>query len=182
MELNYSSQIGVLRGLLISSREMYFPTIDKFILSEVANGAIDYIGGEANKIKHADNLNFLGDFENKLWKHYSEEMQKHGENLSADLKQVLGSLIKPTRESNSPPEKGGSNQTDLYVLWKNPLGGICPVFGRSTFSLPYSEIVYGQNFLQTLDDGARKSIVNIGEKMKKFIQEDIIYIRNNYQW
>jgi hypothetical protein len=184
---------------LSTTEENYvFPTIEQFVLSELVNGTIAYVRGRAGEVTYQKTGEVGVVYEDLLWKYYEREMSTprlneiHAPERSAQpqrnifpgLKKIIDELVEYRWV-----DPGGNDkpypQTKLYEHFKGFAGldGICPVRNRSTFELPHGTVMHiERQVLPFLSPEWRGDIEGIAKEMRKFIDEDLKYIRKSYQW
>jgi hypothetical protein len=164
----------VLGSLLVSSMEgdkIIFPSIKEFILSEVVNGTISYIGGNSGKVVYREDGMFESGFEEKLWKYFLEELKGNTKRINQKIRDSLERLCSPHQDRHS-------FDTELYSISKEILFG-----GRSSASLPYSVVKQVQEkTLPSFSKTQRRDIEGIGKAMRPEIEEDLVYIHKKYSW
>ena len=178
---------GILKSLLYyGSKENNFklPTIEDFILSEVANGTIDHLTGNGGKIKYKDSsIDGSFSFVHPLWEYFRDEIKASKKKIDPRVKNAIIKMVHYRRIDPSGPDRPYPN-TELYDYFKSPWGvGFCHVTMRSTFSLSYEVINDIENkFLPLLSEPERRDIEGIGKCLKKYIHEDLEYIKKQYHW
>ena len=159
------------------------PTIEEFILSEIVNGAIDYLGGEAGEITYAKEKHIGNSYESKLYAYYHKEIRDAQRKLDVDIGTAMDKLVEAVWHYSPPDDP--YYDTDLYLQFMGfaGVGGICPVLMESTFSLPYELVSkVRKEIMPTFSESEKRDITGIGKAMRKYIEEDLEYIREHYQW
>lgn len=183
----WSYRRHLLEAFLVSSvseDSFRFPTIEEFILSELVNGTIEYIGGNAGNIDYQKFTYNRNDFEKELCNYFETEMSAHSKGkLNSDIREAIVELcghyyVNPTGPDSPYPE------TELYTHFKGFCGGgICPVITQSSFSLSQDIIANVQkNVLPRFSDSEQKDIVGIGKSMRPYIDRDLEHIKETYLW
>jgi hypothetical protein len=169
-----------LEAVLVSSMtedNHRLPTIAEFILGELVNGIMTYIGEKEPKMSY---LNFKGTygFENKIFAYIVDKSQLIGEKLDPKIKKIIDEItfvriVHPYPDDAYPV-------CSLYNIFK---GRICHVFNKSTFSLPYDAVIRTRKeTIPSLSETERKDVIEIGQAMRPFIEQDLEYIKKNYRW
>jgi len=165
-EYNYKKHF--LEAVLVSSisdENSWIPTKKEYILSELINGTIDYIGGQAGKITY-NNSRFTDDsdiFELNMHKYLMKNIRSHKNmELGLNIEKVLKNLC----SSNSVTE----HDVELYDFFRE----ICPVQGPSIFSPSYETVLrVRKEILPSLSLQERANIQGIGYKMRQFMDQDM---------
>ena len=176
-----------LEALLVSSlseNNFRLPTIEEFILSEVVNGTIEYVGGDAGQVDYQGSRLDRSTFEGRLHKYFESEMEAHSKGkLNPKIREAINKLcgcyyVDPTGPDRPYPH------TELYDHFRGPFGGgICQVIGRSTFSLPHDTFIKVQEkVLSSLSSPEKKNIIGIGKAMRKYVNRDLEFIGKTYNW
>lgn len=180
-ELNARGRL--LEALLVTAGTR-LPTIKDFILSEVVNGAIAAVGGEAGKVTYKDCRLVSEGFEHDLWDYFTEEMQLHAEHkITPAVRTALEKMCEP-HSVHCPPDRPYPT-TELYTFFRGtPLGGgICHVRGQSIFSFPYDVVMrVRESIIPALPEARRKDVLAIGTAMQPFVADDLAFIRQTYHW
>jgi len=181
-EMRYRDRI--LEALLVSSiteDNSRLPTIQEYILSEVVNGTIDYAGGNAGKINYQKFRHDRNKYENELIKYFKEEMSETKGEMSPKIRESIQKMT--DCHWVYVPEPGDNYPTcELYGCFRG-FGGICPVTFHSSFSLPLELVVRVQKeVLPSLSKDERRDVKGIGKAMRKYINDDLEYIREHYHW
>ena len=167
-----------------TDKSFRIPTIEEFVLSEVVNGTIDYFGGKAGKVTYQKMRNG-NSFERALFEYFEKELKSHSKGkLNPHIRESIRKLCKPYSVNPTGPDRPYL-QTELYVHFSGkPFGGgVCPVNMRSTFSLPQETVVkVEKEVLPKLSNPERRDVEGIGKAMRKFIDNDLGFIRERYHW
>jgi hypothetical protein len=170
----------VLKALLVAAAPNgnRLPTIEEFILSEVVNGTIDYVNKKAGEITYVNERmkSDLNSYESKLYAYYHKEIRDTKRKLDANIGKTIDKLVKAVWHHPYPDDP--YCDTDLYAHFN----GFASV-GQSTFSLPYelvSEV--RKEIMPTFSESEKRDITGIGKAMRKYVKEDLEYIREHYQW
>ena len=177
----------ILKTLLVSSTIINeeivgLPTIKQFILSEIINGTIEYVGGDAGQITYTQQKkdpNFSNDlFADRICKHFEEEIKNYGMGLDPNIRKAITKLVK-----YSPPQITGPELSEPYIPLYSLFYELHPPLTTSTWSLPYETVrKVKDQILPFLFDSERRDINGIANCMRKYIQEDLTYIREHYHW
>jgi len=172
---------GLLEAILVSStnkRQYHFPTIEKFIFDEVIRATLDYVSDkecnfERERIR----------FEKKMYEYFEKELSKYnGCRIDQGMKNHLLAMLKPTWSS----EFWGYSayDTELYSHFGFCGGeGICEVTHKSTFSLSQDTLTkVEEKVMPSLSIYEKRDVHGIGQKMRKYIENDLVYIKQNYRW
>ena len=180
-ERNY--RINLIEAFLVSSMtkdKFMFPTIEQFILSEVANGVIKHIRGDNRNMPHI-NYQMFELKENEFEKNLVKELM-----FSIGLfSGIMDSKVeKAITELCAPIWAGESYHTELYEHFKGSAGmGICQTPMKSRFSLPYEVVVRAQRIIiPSFSDAERKDVEGIGKAMRPYIEQDLEFIKERYSW
>jgi len=186
-ELTKLNELTLLETLLVSStitdeEIISLPTIKQFTLSEVINGTIEYIGGNAGQITYTQqqhNDPFSNDlFADRICKHFEEEIKNYGMGLDPNIRKAITKLVK-----YSPPQITGPELSEPYIPLYSLFYELHPPLTTSTWSLPYETVKKVKDqILPFLSDSERRDINGIANCMRKYIQEDLTYIREHYHW
>lgn len=183
---------GVLESLLFCSKtdEKYeFPTIEQFILGEVVNATIEFIGGKVdlNKTDYKLNRFDFRLFESELTEYFQEQINIHkSKNLSPNIQNSIVSLTSAYRVSPSGPDRPYFH-TNLYTEFSiSPIplftNYICNSRFQSIFTLDDKTNQIAQKFLKQLPEKEKQNITEISKIMRKYIEGDLKYIRKTYHW
>ena len=159
------------------------PTINEFILSEVVNGTIDFVGGNAGQINYQQFRFERESFERKLIEYFEEEMGNSRGKVNPKIRDAIQEMVK--YHWVYVPDPGDNYPTcGLYQDFKDFCGtGICPISMQSTFSLPYDLVKrVSEKVIPSFSNAERKSVEGIGDGMRRFIEEDLEYIKEHYYW
>jgi len=173
---------NLLEALLVSSiskDDSRFPSIEEFILSEIVNGTIEYIGGNSGQ-KDYQKLRYIDGFEKEIGVYFESEMNAHSqEKLDPTIRDALIKLCQYYYENPIGSDANQQPRTELY----NHFAEICPVAAQSTFLLHQDNIIRArQEFISKLSDSEKKDIEGIGKTMRKYIDKDVKFIREKYYW
>ena len=175
----------LLEALLVSSTsEVSFrlPTIKDFILSEVVNGTIEYVGGNAGRIRYRrpeEVPNGLR-FEREIFKYFESDLEAHSEGrLDPKVEDAVRELSRPCLE-RSPPDRPLVS-TELYDQFMGGTG-LFPTIMPSRFSLPQESLISAARFIPSLPDLERENVEGIGKAMRKYIDDDLKFIRETYHY
>ncbi len=189
-EENYRYRDNLFKSILVSSvseDKPRLPTIEEFILSEVVNATIEYIGGNAGQIdyqkfKKSNVRHTLYEWE--INDYLEKEIKAHSEGkLHPRVKESIAKLCE--RYTVYPYPERPYHRTELYDVFKGPFSGgrICQVIMRSSFSLPQETIIEVQKkIIPSLSGQEKKDIQGIGKAMRKYIDKDLEYIAHTYYW
>jgi hypothetical protein len=163
----------------ISEKSSEIPTIKEFILSEVINGTIDYIGGNVGKITYQNSTeNGENDlFEIKICKYLKQEIHSHNNGLlEPKIMKALNDICKD-HYKDFGDESRGCHTTELYDQFLN----ISQDYEHSIFS-PFTDTIprNKESINHSFSAAEKTNIEGIGKAMRKHVDNDIIYIRKNY--
>jgi len=186
-ELRYRR--NVLEALLVSSisqESSWFPTIEQFVLSELVNATIEYVGGNAGQIIYQRFLHDEEEFEKHIYNYFKSEMERcSGEKkLDPCVNRAIDKLCEyyPV----TPPEPFlPYNNVELYIHFIGGVfgEGICPVITESSFSLPYETVErFKRDLFPKLSESEKRDIIGIGKIMRKYIDSDLEFIKERYYW
>jgi hypothetical protein len=177
----------ILEAILVKStnEDSYrLPTIKEFILSEVVNGTIYHTGGKAGKLNY-QKFNYPLDerYENRLTEYFNDQMSSAKKPLNPKIDDALKKMTQchwvyvPEPSDNYPT-------CELYDHFHGFAGGgICPVVMESTFSLPQETVRDVQkNIIPSMSKAEKSDVRGIGKAMRRFVDEDLDYIRKHYYW
>lgn len=184
-EWNY--QRSILEAILFfstSEESLRLPTIEEFILSEIINATIEYVGGNAGQIKYNQFRLDRTQHENKICNYFKSEIELNSKRKLNP--KIQKSLLSQCEVNFVDPEGPGKIyiQTGLYIHFKGYLGeGICPRIMQSIFSFPQEIIIHVQKeILPSLSKHEIEDLQNIGKIMRKYIDEDINHIQKHIYW
>ncbi len=173
----------VLQALLYYSTaedDFMLPTIEEFILSEVVNGTLEYLGRDSGKVKYQDFKGGRDSFEKAAWDYFEEESALSDKKIDPDVMASIGRMagyhiVYPDGPDGPYPKAG------LYSTFKSVLfSGLCT---SSTFSLLQGDIYHvKKKVIPSLSEAARADIEAIGKIMRRHINEDLAYIGETYMW
>lgn len=171
---------NILEALLycsISGNKFIFPTIERFIFSEVIKGTLEYVTGKESNFEPKEDR-----FELVMYNHFQQQLKKGKNPLTPGMEEALLKLLEPSWESDQWSD--GEYETELYRLFiGGGLGGICKVIMRSTFSLDQSVINHVKGkVLPSLPKPIKRDVQGIGRLMRGYIEEDLKYIKGRYHW
>ncbi len=176
---------NLIESLLVCSidKDSMMPTIKEFILSELVNGTISYVGGDAGEIKYKD-IRMLDHWQQsmKMLVNYFREGIGKKDKLDEKIKSTLLTLIKPQQERSPPDRPYLKNK--LYDHLIGAFGeGIFSGIIKSIWSLP-SDLIKNiqEKVLPNYSESERKDIIGIGKAMRPFIEEDLVYIGKHFNW
>ena len=178
-EYNYKKNF--LEAVLVSSiteENSWIPTIKEYVLSEVVNGTIDYIGGHGGKMNYQDR-DHISIYELDMYKYLSKELKTRTfVKLHPKIKKVLNNLCTSNLVSPEGPDRPYQT-VELYDFFRD----VCPVSGHSIFSPPYDTVIRVQNkIFPALSLEEIEDIEGIGKAMRPHIDKDVEYIKKNYSW
>ncbi len=159
--------------------DFMLPTIEEFILSEVVNGTLEYLGRDAGRIKYQDFKGGRNSFETAAWDYFEKESVLSDKDIDPDviasISRMIGYHIVYLDGPDGPYPKAG-----LYLTFKSvlPYGSM-----SSTFSLP-QEVIYHvkKEVIPFLSEAARADVESIGKIMRRHINEDLGYIGEKYMY
>jgi len=173
----------VLQALLYYSTtedDFMLPTIEEFILGEVVNGTLEYLGRDAGKIKYQDFKGGRNSFEGAAWDYFEEESGLSDREIDPDVMASISRMaschiVYPDGPDGPYPKAG------LYSTFKSVLfSGMCM---SSTFSLLQGDIYnVKKKVIPSLSEAERVDIEGIGKIMRRHINEDLVYIGKTYMW
>ncbi len=184
---NLEYKANLLEAVIVLSQAEKIPAQNEFVLSELVNGTIEYIGGDAGKIdfqSFRDEIRRLGNvvdpfevdpFELVLSNYLNSEIRAHPEaTISPKVRDSLVQLCRFRPFSKS-------HNTEFYVILSSMRGCNYPLSIESSFLLPYQSVKKVQNeIIPTLPETDKKDIEGIGKAMRKYIERDLEYIRKAY--
>ncbi|MFZ5955507.1 MAG: hypothetical protein ACOYT4_03705 [Nanoarchaeota archaeon] len=183
---------NVLEAILVNSNqenEFKFPTIPQFISEGLANAAIDHF---SNKHIESPLLYRENDekFEESLRDHFiqnlNSELKAYFYNVESNFSKILEVVYKLILPMQATGDHEKNYLTcELYEFYKgqNGHGGICNVAYESTFELPKDLIQKVQSeVMPNLDEKEKTDIKKIGKSMRRYIKEDLEFIRQQYSW
>jgi hypothetical protein len=178
---NLKYRNNVLEAILFSSltpERLRLPTGPEFILSELVNGTIEYIGGNAGKMNYRNFEEGHYEFRRRMEKYLSEEMRKFSK---GKLDPKIGNAVNKLCECYYPDS---SDKTRVEVNFFSHFNwGICQSTNQSTFSLPYDLVIKTrEKTIPSLSDSERKDVEGIGKSLGKYLDKDLEYIKKNYFW
>lgn len=177
----------VLHGVLFfasNEGKLTMPSVEKFILSEVVNGTIAYIGGEAGRVTSLNHRLMPSGFEVQLWQYFQTEMDAHSKGkLNPRIRKAIYGLCEPHRRLEPAPDRGIYLSTELYAHFNGVGHRFCGTFSQSTFS-PEAGLIYHlkEEVLPEFSGAELRSIQGIGEAARPFVEEDVRYIRERFHW
>ncbi len=179
----FERQRNLLKSLLVLSsahRGYTLPTLNSFILSEVANGVIGYLGGNAGEVVARDYDEVM--FVDKIDAELRKNMDSRGKGkLTPDLEQTIRKLCGAQTRGGGHYEEV-SIHCDLYNIFKSPYG-ICDVTNRSTFRLSHSVVSQvEQDILPRMVEKDRVDVQGIASRMREQLDLDLRYISENFRW
>ena len=173
----------VLQALLYYSTaedDFMLPTIEEFILSEVVNGTLEYLGRDAGKVKYQDFKGGRNSFERAAWDYFEEESVLSDKEIDPDVMASIGRMasyhiVYPDGPDGPYPKAG------LYSTFKSVLfSGMCM---SSSFPLLQGDIYHiKKKVIPSLSEAARADVESIGKIMRKHINDDLGYIGKKYMW
>lgn len=169
----------VLEALLYHSTKkdnFILPTKEEFILSEVVNGTIEYIGGNAGRISYQKSDRNMFEFD--IYKYFENEMKNSKRRLNPAINGAITKMVKYEMRCPGGPDRPYP-YTEVYSFFRGfgGGGGICPVIMESTFSLPYETVIrIKREVLPSFSDFEIKDIEGIGKSMRKYIKDDLKFI------
>lgn len=174
----YKFRKNILEALLycsISGNKFIFPAIERFIFSEVIKGTLEYVTGKKSNFEPKSDR-----YEDIMYERFQKKLKKGL--LEPEMEEALLKLLKPHWESDQWGD--GEYETELYSQFTGGgLGGICKVIMQSTFSLDQSVIYHVKtNVLPSLSEPIKKEVNGIGKLMRKYIEQDLKYIKQRYRW
>jgi hypothetical protein len=154
------------------------PWVREFIFDELVNGTIEYIGGEAGKIRYQDGHPESPNFERSLAKCLREEIEKNPKILPAMLRDYLLTMVDHTFTNPTCINEGETN-CELY----GHLAPIPHLYAHSRSRLDSDLIAKVRNeILPSFSEREKKAIVGIGKAMRVFMNKDLEYIAKTYHW
>jgi len=172
-----------LEALLLTSvtpEQPLLPSIKEFILSEVAQGTLEYIGGDPGRVLYRGNPND-DSFEKNLFDSLEKELRAHPGRLSSDAERNIRTLCEPYRVD--PPRDRPYVSTELYEFFGTGFSPICTESSSSTFSLPYHTVIRLQNeVIPSFSGNVLRDIQGIGKAMRIYIALDIQHIKETYHY
>lgn len=183
-EWNYRKNL--LDALLILSvcEDSYrLPTIKGFILSEVVNGTIEYVGGNAGQIDYQKYRFDRDVFEEELSKYFKEEMKAHSDGrLTYKVKEAITKLCEHYYADTTGVDRPHST-TELYSHLKGFRSIFPPGILESTFSLSHDTITrVHKEVLPLFSEQEKRDIEGISKAMRKYINKDLRFIEQTYHW
>ncbi len=180
----YTYRKNLLKAILLSSvseKNCKFPTIEGFILCELVNGVIEYIGGNAGLASYQSFPSRECALD-ELYTYLRQEIDNKETGLAPKVKEALLSMCEPYWASDWD---GSHANTQLYDF-------ICGVGDRGirkvsrmeeTFTLSQGiTIKLEKEFFPKLSGQEKKDIQGIGKAMRKYIDKDLEYIAHTYYW
>jgi len=179
---------SLLEAILYFSKDKekgyFLPTIQEFVLSEVVNGTIAYVGGNAGLVGYRKkSINHRISFENDLCNYFKEEMEGAKGKIDTKVKKAI--LEMTEIKWMYVPEPGDNYPTcRLYRYYKGFAGGgICNAVFQSTYYLDSHTISKVENeILPKLSNSEKRDVEGVGKAMRKFVNGDIEYIKSHYFW
>jgi len=167
---------NVLEGVLVSSLSndnLKLPSIERFILSEIVNGTVDFVGGEGGKVNYQDQdvLREHSPFLRLAWKYLVDEVGKSRDKLDPKVKGALFKLVRPF-------DANPSNNL-LYNIFPDFTGT-----GRASIFSPDLDQYFRikKKVIPSFSDSERWSVGGVGRAMRNYIEEDLEYIKRIYKW
>ena len=148
-----------------------FRTVSPFVLSEVINGTINYIGGKSGKVLYWNCR--VPEFRRKIVDYFDMELVRQDDVLSSEIKNKLVSM---TRLKLRPcPQDRHDFITSLDEYFQ----------GNKT--RPCSSYRLSSEFVDKVNEGIRRyhsfeciDVKRIGEETRGFIEDDLKFIAENY--
>lgn len=181
-ERNYRKNI--LEAILVSSiqeNKNQFPAITKHILSELINGTIDYIGGNPGRLTYANSRIEPENLEKYFYKYLKCDLDcELKQQLNPQIRSTINELSKPYRVDGNGPDKPYLT-IELYEHLGLTGNQISDKRIGSTFTiLPLIIKKVETQILPNLSESEIKDILGIGKAMRKYIQEDLDFIKKHY--
>ncbi|MBI4146619.1 hypothetical protein HY489_04760 [Candidatus Woesearchaeota archaeon] len=180
VEVCFNVRDDVLKALLVeSSRATQFcvPARPEFIMSEIANGTIAHVGGDAGKQVYRGCPVFGPEFELLMNEEYDAQLARAPRKLVPSINSAIKALIEE-KEEWAPPERPYFS-CRTYPHFRT----LRPSTGKSTWELSYSLVRTGEKLLNSgFSNEEKNDLIGIAEKMKPFLREDLAHIRRNYRW
>lgn len=181
-EKNYRQNI--LEAILVSSidgNRNKFPAITKHILSELKNGTIKYIGGNAGRLTYTNSRIEPENLEKYFYKYLKSALDcNSNQELNPKIKEALEELCKPYRIEPTGPDRPflSIELYDHLGLTGNQISDI--IIDRTFTILPEIIKKVEEKTLPNLTESEIKDITGIGKSMRKYIEEDLDFIKNIY--
>lgn len=171
----------VLEGLMYLATDRgagHLPSMWKFITSEIVGGAYEYILGREFQDTW---VRFRGGMADDFWVDILNRRLNvlTGKKVQNRINLALAKAIRDWTHLNWNHDYGESwwdNQIRFWFMF----GGHNHM--QSTFALTVPRARKAEKELQNLDPGTLCQMEGIAEKMKKYIQSDLEYIRQHYHW
>ncbi|NOQ56259.1 MAG: hypothetical protein GQ477_05655 [Nanohaloarchaea archaeon] len=174
---------NILQALLYYSTtedDFMLPTIEEFILSEVVNGTLEYLDRDAGKVRYRTRGFDRNSFEKEIWNYFEEESSLSDREIDSD---VMASIERMASYHIVYPDgpDGPYSTAGLYSCFKTVLPSGAGM--SSTFSLS-QEVIYRvkKEVILSLSEAVRGDVEGIGKIMRRYINEDLGYIRKKYRW
>ena len=183
-EKEWNFRQGLLEAVLVSStneRNYKLPTIKEFILSELVNGTLDYIGTNAGEVIYSEHRSST--FEHKLFDYFTSKIKGFERKLDRSIRNAITQLATPRRIYPGGPREITGGPYVTTILYDH-YDGIVPIgIAQSVFSLPQGVLIKIQNkVLPCFTDGEGENVRGIGKSMRKYIDKDLEFINKTYHW
>ncbi len=186
--MDFKYRRNVLEAILVSSLNadgISIPTIEEFVLGELINGTMEYMGLEPLRVDYREYMLYRNVFEMEISKAFKEQINASSQTMiDPNIKSALIKLSDCVFETNGPLY-GASLSTELYTHFKGfaGIGGICNVMMKSKFelSIDYVEKIK-KDFMDRMSDLERENVFGIGKAMRKYINKDLELIKKVCYW
>ena len=166
----------VLEGLLYLASDRganSLPSIEDYLISEIVAGACEYVTGEFQE-GHSECEGFRRD-------PWISRINRNLENLCSQTKfnPALADAIKSwayVRWCHDHGESWWESQIRYWLMFGNNNRM------QSTFAFTVPQARKIEESLKTLDSDTLRHMENIAEIMKRYIRQDLEYIREHYGW
>jgi len=178
----YDGRRNLFESFLVCSMQKgrkEFPTIEKFLLSELINGVVTYVGGKVEQVDYWAYYFGDGGLEEKLVKEiFQREMtEERRKKIQPKIMRAIDKMINYSYVSPS----GLSFDTFPYCEVYGFAGDIFGVPKPISY-LTDNVINRADEMLTSLKEQERENVYGIGRVMRPFIEQDIDYIKRVYFW
>ena len=177
MNDDYVTKRDLVSTLLLSySVGQSIPKAEEYVLSELVNGTIDYAGGDAGLLAYNE-MRSDPRYEEIMYDYLEEELRHAPKDISPNIESAILDLCAPYMAHNPPDQP--CMWTELYDILGIPgwPTGTMRTDNGHTYMFTVDALERKNDLLKRFSAPERDDIEGIASSMRKYLDEDICFIR-----
>ena len=154
--------------------EKRVPRVSSVLFCDFANAVLEYLTGQTRRLGLFSDFSGFGNMEAKSNQLLKEAFEKFGQKLNLELREALESGLEQNFRHDHGEKWYESSFDNWFESQAKPMD--------STFSLSVEFVSAVRVAKNRIGQDTLRHCEAIGELMKKYMEDDVEYIRAHYHW